>query len=194
MIENSWHALIDFVIKWSTNPLVALLVGSLVTLFRKHIGHFFSFVLKWFWAIITRRSKDYAFERDYLTWVINRHRYLGLLPARVVAARWGEEGRNVDLEKVYVSLHVSSQGEDQNRSKASGIDPSSWCREPWLYTILRNNLWFGIFLSIPLIFLIICLVLVVFLHYPFTTGLFMILPLLILCILLAFVRWVVLRK
>lgn len=111
--ENIWQSIAHFVTTLSQNPLAVAIISSflasLLTLLRNHIGQFLSFVFKWLWAIITKRGKDYPFERAYFNWIINQHRYLGLLPARVVAARWGEEGRNVDLEKVYVSLHVTSQ-------------------------------------------------------------------------------------
>src|SRR2546429_6578794 len=59
-------------------------------------AHFFVRFAIWFWAILRKQGKDYAFEKAYLSWLINRHRYLGLLPARIVAARWGEGRRIVD--------------------------------------------------------------------------------------------------
>jgi len=196
MWEHIWQSIIDFVTKWSQNGIVVALLTFALTLtgvFFHQIGHFFSFVFKCLWANINKQGKDYAFERAYLNWIINQHRYLGLLPARVVAARWGEEGRNVDLEKVYVSLHVSAQGGDKNSPETSTSDPSSWRKQPRLYAVLKKNLWFGILLSLPLIILSIFIVFIFFFHYSLTTGLVVIIPLVILCMLLVLIRWRVLR-
>src|SRR5437660_9706749 len=129
MIEYIKH----FVSTWGTNGLVSLLVDLLFILigvFFRQIGRFFSFAFKWIWAIVNKRGKDHTFERAYLNWTINQHRYLGLLPARVVAARWGEEGRNVDLEKVYISLHISTQSTEKNWAETSTSDSSSWRKGP----------------------------------------------------------------
>src|SRR5579859_2490962 len=117
---------------WGPNNIVAAIIGAIISslltligIFFRQIWQRFSSLFKWLWVIISKQGKDYAFERAYLNWIINQHRYLGLLPARVVAARWGEEGRNVDLEKVYVSLHVSTQGGDKNSTETYTRDPSS---------------------------------------------------------------------
>ena len=125
MWENIWH----FVTTLGTNPfviaIVSSLLASLLTLVRQQIGQFFSSLLKLLHAIVTKQGKDYTFEKAYLNWIINQHRYLGLLPSRIVAARHGEQGRNVDLEKVYVSLHVSTQTGDKNSATHSPSD-SYW--------------------------------------------------------------------
>jgi hypothetical protein len=188
MLQTIWHSIVQFVTTWGTNPLVDLLIGASLALFRDQIGRFF----KWLWtigrAITSKHRKDYAFEKAYLTWIITQHRYLGLLPARVVAARWGEEGRNVDLEKVYVSLHVSAQGGDKNQTENYKADPSSWRKQPWLYTVLKKTLWFSLFFYIPAIILSIFIIFVVFFHYSLTTGSAVIIPLAILCMLLIFIR------
>jgi hypothetical protein len=113
ILDNIRH----FVSTWGTNPLVDLVAGSLLTLiavFFRQIGRFFSRIAAWLWPLIRKQRKDYLFEKAYLNWIIERHRYLGLLPARLVTARWGEERRIVDIEKVYVKLQVSTQGGDQS--------------------------------------------------------------------------------
>ncbi len=191
-MEHIWQNIVDFVTTWGPNNIVAAIISSLLTLtivFSRQIGHAIFSMFKWFWAtIISGRGKDYAFERAYLNWIINQHRYLGLLPARVVAARWGEEGRSVDLEKVYVSLHVSAQGGDKTSPETSTSDPSSWRKPLWLYAVLRKNLWFSMFFSIPLIILSISIAFIFFFHYSLTTGLAIIIPLVILCLLLVFIK------
>jgi energy-coupling factor transporter ATP-binding protein EcfA2 len=193
MVEYIKH----FLNTWGQNNTIAAIIGSLLTLiitliifFSRQIGRFIFFMFKWFWATINKRGKDYIFEQAYLTWIINQHRYLGLLPARVVTARWGEEGRYVDLEKVYVSLHVfSAQGGDKNSTETSTGDPSSWHKHPWLYTVLRKNLWYYILVSIPLIlYIIFGSFTSIFNSTPFSQFLALIFFML-LCIPIVFIRW-----
>lgn len=124
ILDNIGH----FVSTWGTNPLVASLLTLTITLtivFIRKIGRFFSLIAAWFWSIIRKQRKDYAFEKVYLNWIIDRHRYLGLLPARLVTARWGEGRRIVDMEKVYVTLQVSTQGGEQGWTETSSREPSS---------------------------------------------------------------------
>src|SRR5579864_6451992 len=139
MWENIRQSIIHIVTTWGTHPLVDSVITFLLTLtgvFFRRIWNFFSTVSKWLRAILSKQGKDYAFERAYLKWIVDRHRYLGLLPARVVAARWGDEGRNVDLEKVYVSLHISGQGADKNSTGNYTRDASSWRKQSRLYPVL----------------------------------------------------------
>ncbi len=183
MVEYIKH----FVNTWDQNLLVVAIVSSLLTLittliifFSRQIGHLISSTFKWFWATkITRGGKDYTFEKAYLNWIINQHRYLGLLPARVVAARWGEEGRNVDLEKVYVSLHVSTQRGDKNQTEIYTEDASSWRKRPWLYAMLRKTPWIYIIFT-PLIILILPISFLIIYHNNIIFRLFIIVLLVIL--------------
>src|SRR5437764_8555235 len=166
MFDNIKH----FLNTWGTNPFVVAIISSLLTLtivFFGQIAHFLSIVLKWVWAHISKQGKHYTFERAYLTWIINQHRYLGLLPARALA-QWGEEGRNVDLEKVYVSLHVARQREDKNWAETSIGDQSSWRKQPFLYIMLKKLSWFKIILSILIIFSV-CIASIFIFHYSLTT-------------------------
>src|SRR5947207_796890 len=198
MLQNIWQSIVQFVTTWSQNSVVAAiigpLIGSLLTLSIVFFGRIVDFIIsmsKWLGAIISKRDKDYAFEKAYLTWIINQHRYLGLLPARVVAARWGEEGRNVDLEKVYISLHVSAQGGDKN-SETSTSASSSWRKQPWLYAMSKNALWFYTFF-ILLMFLSIPIMFIISFRYSYIIGLAITISLVLLYILLFFIRRRLLR-
>ena len=124
------------------NPLVVAVAASLLTLmavFFRQIGRFLSHIAVWLWHLIGKQKKDYLFEKAYLNWIIERHRYLGLLPARLVTARWGEGRRIVDMEKVYVTLQVSTQGGDQGQAEIYSRESSSWRKPPRVYPLLRNH-------------------------------------------------------
>jgi hypothetical protein len=188
-----WDTIVHFVSTWGPNNLVGIIATAIITSivfsFRK-IVHFFSKIAKWLSAIVRKDRKYYNFEKAYLTWIINHHRYLGLLPARIVTARWGEGRRIVDLEKVYVTLQVSSQGADQDGTETSNRDASSWRKQPWFYPLLKHYLW----VSIPLLALcIIPAILIITFHYSFYLWSITALLAVLLASIL-FIRWRVLRK
>jgi hypothetical protein len=83
--------------------VIMLLIGILIARFNDVLNLLGKFS-KWVWALISRQSKDYAFEKEYLDWIIGQNRHLGLLPAQVVARRWGDRRQFVDLEDIYVRL------------------------------------------------------------------------------------------
>jgi Sulfatase-modifying factor enzyme 1 len=130
-INNIWTNFVHFVTTLGSNGLVDLIAGVVLTIVvssARKIGYLLSKLLKLITTIIRKDKKYYNFEQAYLSWIINRNRYLGLLPARTVAARWGEGRRNVDLEKAYITLQISTQKEDLNKGKASSDDDvlQSW--------------------------------------------------------------------
>jgi len=129
-----WHSCVDFIKTWGSNSLVDLFLGALLTLlavFFRRIVNGLAHIFAWFWAIVRKRGKDYRFERAYLHWMINRYRYLGLLPARTVTSLWGEQRNVVNLEEVYVTLQVSESGSERRDTGAYRDDASSWRRPPW---------------------------------------------------------------
>ncbi len=87
---------------------------------------------KWLWIKIRGRGADYSFEKSYLDWLIGEHRYLDLLPARLVAQRWKDRQRFVDLENVYVGLSVSSQGGDEQWAETYGHGEDNWRKRLWI--------------------------------------------------------------
>jgi formylglycine-generating enzyme required for sulfatase activity len=95
--------------------LIALLsiLGTALLLSLKSILRTTLDFAKWIFSLIRRLNKDYVFEAEYLDWIIGQYRHLGLLPAQVVARRWGERQQFVDLEQIYVRLSLTSQGDDQ---------------------------------------------------------------------------------
>lgn len=127
-----WNEIKELIQKWGENPLVLLLIGStLPFIFRllwAHLGRFTS----WVWAKMSRRGADRAFEKMYLDWLIDQHRHLGLLPAQVVARRWGERQKFVGLEQIYVRLSISSQGGDERWAETYGDGTSCWRKPPSL--------------------------------------------------------------
>lgn len=134
MFADFWQSFMHFIATWGSNPLVDILFGSLLTLlavFFRRVVHGLAYAFTWFRAIVRRRGKDYRFERAYLNWMINKYRYLGLLPARTVASRWGEQRSVVNLEEVYVTLQVSGSGSERRDTGAYRDDASSWRRPPW---------------------------------------------------------------
>ena len=191
ILDNIGH----FVRTWGTNPLVDLVAGSLLTLiavFFRRIGWVFSRIATWFRFTIRKQRKDYIFEKAYLNWIIERHRYLGLLPARLVTARWGEGRRIVDMEKVYVTLQVSMQGGDQGRTETYSREPSSWRKQPRFYPLLKNYyFWLGIFLPS---FTIILLLTNFLFHFSLSLSFAVSSPLILLLLLLFLIRRRILRE
>lgn len=129
--------------------VVGTVVGILITLtltnFQRLIGlvgRLFGFI----YAIVLRRGKDFLFEKEYLNWLIGQYRYLGLLPAQVVARRWGERQQFLDLEKIYVQLSFSTGGQ-QFRNSEKGY---SWNRETFRLIRVLKNLILLMFRFIPL--------------------------------------------
>ncbi|MBI4671793.1 MAG: SUMF1/EgtB/PvdO family nonheme iron enzyme [Chloroflexi bacterium] len=97
----------------SANPLataiIAAIVGALLTKFAPWLLRQATHALRAFIAIVSGRGQDYAFERKYLNWLINRHGYLGLLPSNVAVQLRGQKG-TLDLEQVFVDLQLTSSG------------------------------------------------------------------------------------
>ncbi|MGB8648732.1 MAG: SUMF1/EgtB/PvdO family nonheme iron enzyme [Anaerolineae bacterium] len=58
---------------------------------------------------ISGRGSDDEFERKYLTWLITRHGYLGLLPSNVAVKLQGQR-QAVELEQVFVELSLTASG------------------------------------------------------------------------------------
>lgn len=144
MDKHIWDGIVQFVTTWGSNSLVNYAIGSLVTLlvvFCRQIGHALARFGRWLWAIMQKRGDDYSFEKIYLDWLIGRYQYLGLLPARTVAARWGEGPRMVGLEKVYVTLQVSTSGEDLYQRKTADEDITSWRKRPRWHVFLKYFSW-----------------------------------------------------
>jgi Sulfatase-modifying factor enzyme 1/NACHT domain len=150
-----WSTLTHFMITWGPNNLVGVFVGAFLTLvgisFRK-IGYWiFSFV-RWSSSIAHESRKDYRFKNAYLTWIINQHRYLGLLPAHTLTTRWGDIRRIVDLEKIYVALRVEVQKGDLGVSEATSNDNIlSWQKHSWLDHITMHYLIYSLFISFIMI-------------------------------------------
>jgi len=192
-----WNDVVHFVSTWGANGLVdalaGVLAGALITFmafsFRK-IVHFFSKIAKSVSAIVRKDRKYYKFEKAYLTWIINRHRYPGLLPAHIVKTRWGEGRSIVDLEKVYVTLQVSVQGRDQDETETYNRDAFSWRKQPWFYPLLKHYQW----ISIPLLALcIIPAIFIIIFHYSFYLWSITVLVAVLLASIF-FMRWRSLRK
>ncbi len=195
MIEQLWQGIIQFIDKYGSNTLVTALVSVLLTLMAvsfKQIGSFLSHLTKRLWAIFSKRGKDYDFERAYLSWIISEHRYLGLLPARVVTTRWGEGQRAVDLEKVYVALSVSEQGGDQNGSGFYSKDTSSWRKPPRWYW-MTNLMSVYVLTFFAAMILATTALLAFFSHYSFLLILTC-LPFMVLILLIITFRRFTLRK
>jgi hypothetical protein len=96
--------------------LVVAFVSVVITLFFTNLKRMILGIYKFFvasWKFIQRQNKYYVFDQSYLDWLIGQYRHLGLLPAQVVARRWGERQQFVDLEQIYVRLSLSSQADDQ---------------------------------------------------------------------------------
>ena len=161
------------------NKLIIAIAGAIVGAFLMTIAFFsrqlwyaFIWLVSWVWATIHKQGKDHAFEKAYLNWLINQHRYLGLLPANTVTTRWGEGRRIVDLEKVYVTLSLTTQHEDQDWIQTSE-DSSSWRKQPWFYRLYKRYLW--IWIS----GLLICMVVAIFtLFFQFFSYVWLLLMLL----------------
>ena len=91
--------------------LIGTIAGVLLTLTITNFGRLIGLFGRLFgllFAVLRRKGKDYEFEKEYLNWLIGQYRYLGLLPAQVIARRWGERQQFVDLEQIYVQLSLSS--------------------------------------------------------------------------------------
>src|SRR5260221_3262065 len=139
-LDTIKHLFVNISNAWGNNQLVAGLVlliiggilGWLFTKFIPWIGKLIGRLLIWLWAIIRGNGADHAFEIEYLSWLINKHRYLGLLPARIVSARWGEKRTIVDLEEIYISLSLSAQSGDENWTEAYGTNTNSCRKSVWL--------------------------------------------------------------
>lgn len=132
MFVNIWDKVAQFVRDWGSNALVVgLIVGVLLTKFLPWILMSFSRFIAWLLAIIQGRGVHWAFEKDYLDWLIGQHRHLGLLPAQVVIGRWGERQKYVDLEDVYLELSVSSKSGDENLTGMYEEDKRSLIKQPF---------------------------------------------------------------
>jgi energy-coupling factor transporter ATP-binding protein EcfA2 len=187
-----WDNIVHFVSTWGPNNLVGIIVTACITSivfsFRKIID-FLSKIAQWVSAIVRKDRKYYKFEKAYLTWIINQHRYLGLLPARIVTDRWGERRGIVDLEKVYVTLQVSAQGGDQDGTEIAK-DTLSWRKQPWFYFLLKYYRWT---LSSLLILNIVLAFYIIIFHsssyFRPTAAFSFILPLFTFFILILLIRW-----
>ena len=131
MVSEIWARIVEFIENWGTNETVAALVAVLLTTVLSKIWKLLVRLAGWVWAQIQGRGADRAFEREYLNWLIGQHCYLGLLPAQVVARRWGERRQFVELENVYVRLSVSARGGDEHWAVTYGEGESSWRKRPW---------------------------------------------------------------
>jgi len=125
------------------DALIVAIVSALLTLLVINISkvfHALTSLARWAWNGIRGRGADLAFEKEYLDWLVNQHRHLGLLPAQVVARRWGERPQYVELEDVYVRLSMSSQPGDDLWAAQYGGGENSWRRRPWIAKRLVRNL------------------------------------------------------
>ena len=131
-----WDPVLQFVEKHPVLfGLLGAVFGSILTLvgvFFRQIGRFIADLTKWLWIKIRGRGADYSFEKSYLDWLIGEHRYLDLLPARLVAQRWKDRQRFVDLENVYVGLSMSSQGGDEQWAETYGHGEDNWRKRLWI--------------------------------------------------------------
>lgn len=125
------------------NPVVVAVISALLTLFVVFFGKIFAWLgrlLARLWSLVRMRGKDYEFERAYLDWMVSQHRHLGILPAQVVARRWGDRQQFVDLEDVFVRLSISAHSSDENPAQATSGNQVSWVRPSRLLQISRSVL------------------------------------------------------
>ena len=105
--------IVKFFEEWGKNPLVVAILGGILTLF---LQRFLPWLLRQFQklseaagALFRGGWRDYQFEREYLRWLIERHRFLGQVPSNVAVAT-GEQKQLAELEKVYVALAITPGG------------------------------------------------------------------------------------
>ena len=119
-----WDVVREFIKNWGGNESVAAIIGAILFWLTAQIGPalwaYLGRLTGWLWAMVSERGADRAFEKRYLDWLIEQHRHLGLLPAQVVARKWGERQKWVELEQIYVRLSMSSQAGDQHWGETYG--------------------------------------------------------------------------
>lgn len=96
--------------------LVVAFITAVVTLFLANVSNLIRAIVRLLisiWQAIRRQNKHYVFQQLYLDWLIGQYRHLGLLPAQLIARRWGERQQLVDLEEIYVRLSLSEQADDE---------------------------------------------------------------------------------
>jgi HEAT repeat protein len=104
-----WDQLIEFLAKNAQFIVIAILSAV--------AGALLSIILPRLWVMLLRFSEainalvggrwiDYLFERKYLAWLIERHRFLGQLPSNIAVAT-GDQKQLAELEQVYVALSVT---------------------------------------------------------------------------------------
>jgi len=127
--------MIELIQNWGGTELVAGLVLFILGVLSQSLVPWLLRLLgrsrDWVWAMVSQRGADRAFEKRYLDWLIDQHRHLGLLPAQVVARRWGERPKLAELEQIYVRLSMSSQAGDLRWAETYGEGESSWRKPPW---------------------------------------------------------------
>jgi formylglycine-generating enzyme required for sulfatase activity/energy-coupling factor transporter ATP-binding protein EcfA2 len=88
---------------------ISAIVGALLTKFLPWLAQRLRDLGGALFALFGGRCHDYQFERDYLNWLIGRHRYLGQLPSNVAVAT-SEQKQLAELEQIYVALSVTPGG------------------------------------------------------------------------------------
>lgn len=89
--------------------IISAIAGALLTKFLPWFGNQLGKLANAITALVGGNWHDYRFERQYLNWLIGRHRFLGQLPSNVAVAT-GEQKQLAELEKVYVALAITTGG------------------------------------------------------------------------------------
>lgn len=131
-MDNFLNSVLSFIEK---NPVlfsgIFASIIAIIGFFFRQIKSFITSFSKWAWRKLQWQGKDHGFEKNYLDWLIRENRYLGLLPAQIVARRWKDRKRSADLEKVYVNLPISTQSGDEHWTRTYGDGESTWRKRPW---------------------------------------------------------------
>jgi hypothetical protein len=128
--------------------LVGAFVTGIVLLFLGNLKKLKSGIYNiglFIWKIILKQNKHYVFAQMYLDWLIGQYRHLGLLPAQVVAGRWGNRQQFVNLEQIYVRLSLSTQADDEAWNNNEENSKNRWGKQP--ITVVRSIRNIFLFLS-----------------------------------------------
>ena len=88
--------------------ILGVIVGAIMTRFLPWFFRQFKNLAKAIWHLLTGHYQEKRFEKDYLNHIIERHRYLGLVPTTQVVPK--KKGlRLADLERVYTTLSLAPE-------------------------------------------------------------------------------------
>jgi hypothetical protein len=104
--------LTDFLYKYKKEVALIIVTAATTFIFTKALPTLFALIKElavYLFAILTGQRKEYKFEKQYLNWLINEHKYLATVPSQIVNP--DKLPRQPELEDVYIQLQLKQAHE-----------------------------------------------------------------------------------